>query len=120
MHLKAVHSAVPSMSPTGFWPAYNLFRCKRSLDLFCAVPEDYPVPAFDAAFRLREAFVGLTVHCTDSQSTTTEDLPCPLGPSCLSFWCSRSLAASPASAEVVSMVAGPMSGAESASFSLSY
>ena len=46
MHLKVMHSAVQSMSPTGFWPAYNLFRCKRSLDLFCAVPEDYPVPAF--------------------------------------------------------------------------
>jgi hypothetical protein len=46
MHLRAIRLAIPSTSPTGFWPAYNLFRCKRSLDLFCAVPEDYPVPAF--------------------------------------------------------------------------
>ena len=46
MHLKPIRTADSSTSPNGFWPAYNLFRCKRSLDLFCAVPEDYPVPAF--------------------------------------------------------------------------
>ena len=42
MHLKPIRTAVTPTSPNGFWPAYNLFRCKRSLDLFCAVPEDYP------------------------------------------------------------------------------
>ena len=46
MHLKTIRSTVPSTSSTEFRPDYNLFRCKRSLDLFCAVPEDYPVPAF--------------------------------------------------------------------------
>jgi len=46
MYLKAIRSADTSTSQNGFWPAYNLFRRKRHLDLFCAVPEDYPVPAF--------------------------------------------------------------------------
>ena len=46
MHLKAIRSAIPSTSPNGFRPAYNLFRSKQSPDLLCAVPEDYPVPAF--------------------------------------------------------------------------
>jgi len=46
MHLKPIQSADPSRTPNGFRPAYNLFRRKRHLDLFCAVPEDYPVPAF--------------------------------------------------------------------------
>ena len=51
MHLKPIRTAVTPTSPNGFWPAYNLFRCKRSLDLFCAVPEDYPVPTFIDADR---------------------------------------------------------------------
>ena len=46
MHVKPIRSAAPPASPSRLWPAYNLFRCKRSLSLFCAVPEDYPVPAF--------------------------------------------------------------------------
>ena len=46
MHPRALRSAVPSTSPVGFRPAYNLFRSKRSPDLLCAVPEDDPVPAF--------------------------------------------------------------------------
>jgi hypothetical protein len=46
MHLRAIRSAIPSTSPSPLRPAYNLFRCKHHLDLFCAVPEDYPVPAF--------------------------------------------------------------------------
>ena len=46
MHVKPIRSAAPPASPSRLWPAYNLFRCKRSLGLFCAVPEDYPVPAF--------------------------------------------------------------------------
>src|SRR5215207_2942885 len=46
MHLKALRTADPSTSLNGFQPAYNLFRSTRSLDLLCAVPEDYPVPAF--------------------------------------------------------------------------
>jgi len=46
MHLRAIRSAIPSTSPSRLRPAYNLFRCKHHLDLFCAVPEDYPVPAF--------------------------------------------------------------------------
>jgi hypothetical protein len=29
--------------------AYNLFRRKDATDLCCAVPEDIPVPGFDAA-----------------------------------------------------------------------
>jgi len=29
-----------------YWPAFNLFRHKLKADLVCAVPEDYPVPAF--------------------------------------------------------------------------
>jgi len=29
-----------------YWPAFNLFRHKLKPDLVCAVPEDYPVPAF--------------------------------------------------------------------------
>ena len=46
MHPRALRSAVPSTSLIGFRPAYNLFRSTRSADLLCAVPEDYPVPAF--------------------------------------------------------------------------
>jgi len=46
MHSRALRSAVPSTTPVGFRPAYNLFRSTRSADLLCAVPEDYPVPAF--------------------------------------------------------------------------
>ena len=46
MHGKPIRSAAPPASLSRLWPAYNLFRCKRSLSLFCAVPEDYPVPAF--------------------------------------------------------------------------
>jgi len=46
MPLTPIRSAISSTSPNGFWPAYNLFRRKRQQDLFCAVPEDYPVPAF--------------------------------------------------------------------------
>jgi len=46
MHPRALRSAVPSTTPVGFRPAYNLFRSTRSADLLCAVPEDYPVPAF--------------------------------------------------------------------------
>jgi hypothetical protein len=46
MYLNAIRLAALSSSPSRLWPAYNLFRCKRSLSLFCAVPEDYPVPAF--------------------------------------------------------------------------
>ena len=46
MHPRALRSAVPSTTPVGFRPAYNLFRSTRSADLRCAVPEDYPVPAF--------------------------------------------------------------------------
>jgi len=29
-----------------YWPAFNLFRHKLKPNLVCAVPEDYPVPAF--------------------------------------------------------------------------
>ena len=46
MHPRALRSAVPSTTPVGFRPAYNLFRSTRSAELLCAVPEDYPVPAF--------------------------------------------------------------------------
>ncbi len=48
MHLKSIPSAVPSTKANGFRPAYNLFRREHHLDLYCAVPEDYPVPAFVA------------------------------------------------------------------------
>ena len=46
MHLNAIRLAALSASPSRLWPAYNLFRSTRSADLLCAVPEDYPVPAF--------------------------------------------------------------------------
>src|SRR5215210_2090792 len=39
----------PAMQALGspqYWPAFNLFRHKLTPDLGCAVPEDYPVPAF--------------------------------------------------------------------------
>ncbi|WP_245239756.1 hypothetical protein [Methylobacterium variabile] len=28
------------------WPTYNLFRRREEPDLICAVPNDFPVPAF--------------------------------------------------------------------------
>ncbi|KMO17127.1 hypothetical protein [Methylobacterium platani] len=28
------------------WPTYNLFRRREEPDLVCAVPNDFPVPAF--------------------------------------------------------------------------
>ena len=46
MHLQSNHAGFASASRTGFRPSYNLFRRKRRPDLFCAVPEDCPVPAF--------------------------------------------------------------------------
>ncbi len=46
MHLKSICLDISSMRPNEFRPAYNLFRRKQHLNLFCAVPEDYPVPAF--------------------------------------------------------------------------
>ena len=39
----------PTMQALGsaqYWPAFNLFRHKLKPNLVCAVPEDYPVPAF--------------------------------------------------------------------------
>ena len=44
MHLKSVPSV--AHQPLAFRPAYNLFRGKRGPELFCAVPEDWPVPRF--------------------------------------------------------------------------
>src|SRR3712207_901567 len=46
MHVMAIRSAISMSSHGGLRPTYNLFRRKGYLDLFCAVPEDYPVPAF--------------------------------------------------------------------------
>ena len=46
MRLNAIRLAASSSSPSRLWPACNLFRCKRSLTLFCVVPGDDPVPAF--------------------------------------------------------------------------
>ena len=39
-------SAQPALGAGKFWPAYNLFRHKLMPDLFCAVPQDCPVPGF--------------------------------------------------------------------------
>ena len=39
-------SAQPALGSGGCWPAYNLFRHKLMPDLFCAVPQDWPVPGF--------------------------------------------------------------------------
>jgi len=39
-------SARPALGSETYWPAYNLFRHKLMPDLFCAVPQDWPVPGF--------------------------------------------------------------------------
>ena len=41
-----VRSANASLGSEKYWPAYNLFRHKLMPDLFCAVPQDCPVPGF--------------------------------------------------------------------------
>ena len=38
--------AKQALASAQYWPAFNLFRHKLKPDLLCAVPEDYPVPAF--------------------------------------------------------------------------
>src|SRR3954449_2705197 len=46
--MKRAHArpALASLGSARYWPAFNLFRHKLKSDLVCAVPEDYPVPAF--------------------------------------------------------------------------
>jgi hypothetical protein len=46
--MKRAHErpALASLGSAKYWPAFNLFRHKLKPDLVCAVPEDYPVPAF--------------------------------------------------------------------------
>jgi hypothetical protein len=39
-------SAQPALGSGKSWPVYNLFRHKLMSDLFCAVPQDCPVPRF--------------------------------------------------------------------------
>ena len=39
-------SAQPALGAGKSGPVYNLFRHKRMPDLFCAVPQDWPVPGF--------------------------------------------------------------------------
>ena len=39
-------SAQPALGAGKSGPAYNLFRHKLMPDLFCAVPQDWPVPGF--------------------------------------------------------------------------
>jgi hypothetical protein len=46
MNRSGVGSANLSLGSEKFWPAYNLFRHKLMPDLFCAVPQDWPVPGF--------------------------------------------------------------------------
>ena len=46
MNRGCVRSANVSLGSEKFWPAYNLFRHKLMPDLFCAVPQDWPVPGF--------------------------------------------------------------------------
>ena len=46
MNRSGVGSANLSLGSEKFWPAYNLFRHKLMPDLFCAVPQDCPVPGF--------------------------------------------------------------------------
>ena len=40
------HSARPALGAGKSGPVYNLFRHKLMPDLFCAVPQDWPVPGF--------------------------------------------------------------------------
>ena len=46
MNRGGVRSANLSLGSEKSWPAYNLFRHKLMPDLFCAVPQDCPVPGF--------------------------------------------------------------------------
>ena len=46
MNRGCVRSANLSLGSEKYWPAYNLFRHKLMPDLFCAVPQDWPVPGF--------------------------------------------------------------------------
>ena len=46
MNRGGVRSANLSLGSEKSWPAYNLFRHKLMPDLFCAVPQDWPVPGF--------------------------------------------------------------------------
>src|SRR3954453_17526418 len=40
------HAGLLRLGSVKDWPAYNLFRHKLRPDLFCAVPQDCPVPGF--------------------------------------------------------------------------
>src|SRR3954471_11715325 len=46
MNRGGVRSANLPLGSEQSWPAYNLFRHKLMPDLFCAVPQDCPVPGF--------------------------------------------------------------------------
>jgi len=46
MNRGCARSANLSLGSEKYWPAYNLFRHKLMPDLFCAVPQDWPVPGF--------------------------------------------------------------------------
>ena len=46
MNRGCARSANLSLGSEKYWPAYNLFRHKLMPDLFCAVPQDCPVPGF--------------------------------------------------------------------------
>src|SRR4051794_6884896 len=46
MNRGGVRSANLPLGSEKSWPAYNLFRHKLMPDLFCAVPQDCPVPGF--------------------------------------------------------------------------
>ena len=46
MNRGCVRSANLPLGSEKYWPAYNLFRHKLMPDLFCAVPQDWPVPSF--------------------------------------------------------------------------
>src|SRR3954471_14180300 len=46
MNRGGVRSANLPLGSEKSWPAYNLFRHKLMPDLFCAVPQDCPVPDF--------------------------------------------------------------------------
>jgi hypothetical protein len=46
MDQRHASSAQPALGSERSGPVYNLFRHKLMPDLFCAVPQDWPVPGF--------------------------------------------------------------------------
>jgi hypothetical protein len=46
MDQRHASSARPALGSEKYWSVYNLFRHKLAPDLFCTVPQDWPVPGF--------------------------------------------------------------------------